>query len=363
AGKVGTGFTEKTARDLRRQLEPLETEAPPFAARPIGPGLKDAHWVRPQLVAEVKFSEWTPEGKLRHPSFQGLREDKKAGEIVRERQQPVPPPPPAAADAPPRKAATPKPAARKAAGKAAGKAAPARKAAAARKAAPSRKSASVRRPARAAAPASTPARPLRSGREREAWDEIRAGKARRGEPPRDRAGDSETVQGVRITHPDRVLYPGQGITKRALADFYQSIAEWIVPHLQGRPTTLVRCPEGVGEPCFYQKHTGYWAPETLRRVKIQEKTKVGEYLVVDDLPGLIGLVQLGILEVHTWNSRADQLEEPDRIVFDLDPAPDVPWPRVVEAARLLRDELRADKLESFVKTTGGKGLHVVVPHA
>jgi bifunctional non-homologous end joining protein LigD len=126
---------------------------------------------------------------------------------------------------------------------------------------------------------------------------------------------------------------------------------------------LVHCPEGVTGSCFYQKHVRISAPEALRRVEIREKVKVGEYLVVDDLPGLIGLVQMDILEIHTWNSRYERLERPDRIVFDLDPAEDVAWRRVVDAARLLRAELRARGLESFVKTTGGKGLHVVVPIA
>jgi bifunctional non-homologous end joining protein LigD len=152
-----------------------------------------------------------------------------------------------------------------------------------------------------------------------------------------------------------------GITKRGLAEFYATIAAWILPHLIDRPTTLVRCPEGVSEPCFYQKHTGFWAPESLRRVRIQEKRKIGEYLVVDDLPGLIGLVQIGILEIHTWNSRTESLERPDRLVFDLDPADDVPWPAVVAAARVVRARLEERGLESFVKTTGGKGLHVVAP--
>jgi bifunctional non-homologous end joining protein LigD len=166
---------------------------------------------------------------------------------------------------------------------------------------------------------------------------------------------------VRITHPDRVVYPEQAITKRELAAFYVSIADWILPHLIDRPTTLVRCPEGLSGECFYQKHTGLWAPSSLRRVKIQEKRKVGEYLVVDDLPGLVGLVQIGILEIHTWNSRAAHLEQPDRLVFDLDPAEDVPWPAVIAAARVVRARLEAHGLESFVKTTGGKGLHLVVP--
>ena len=172
-----------------------------------------------------------------------------------------------------------------------------------------------------------------------------------------------TVAGVRLTHADRVLYPQLGTTKLDLARFYESIADWIIPHLKDRPTTLVRCPEGVDKACFYQKHTGYWAPESLRRVKIQEKRKVGEYLVVDSLASLIGLVQIGILEIHTWNSVVARLEQPDRVVFDLDPGPGVEWAQVIDCARLIRDGLEALKLASFVKTTGGKGLHVVAPIA
>jgi bifunctional non-homologous end joining protein LigD len=112
-----------------------------------------------------------------------------------------------------------------------------------------------------------------------------------------------------------------------------SIADWILPHLRGRPMTLVRCPDGLGGECFYQKHAGQWAPPSLRRVQIQEKRKVGEYLVADDLPGLVGLVQIGILEIHTGNSTVEHLEQPDRLVFDLDPAQDVPWAAVITAAR------------------------------
>jgi bifunctional non-homologous end joining protein LigD len=169
------------------------------------------------------------------------------------------------------------------------------------------------------------------------------------------------VAGVRLTHPDRVLYPAQGTTKRDLARFYESIADWVLPHVRGRPLTLVRCPEGQDRECFYMKHSGVWAPAALRRIRIREKLKIGEYLVVDDLAGLVSLVQMGILEIHTWNSTADHLETPDRAVFDLDPGPEIPWPAVLEAARRVRGALEAVGLESFVKTTGGKGLHVVVP--
>ncbi len=172
---------------------------------------------------------------------------------------------------------------------------------------------------------------------------------------------SAVVAGVELTHAGRVVYPALGLTKLDLARYYESIADWVLPHLVARPTTLVRCPEGMAEPCFYQKHTGWWAPAAVRRVRIREKQKIGEYLVVDDLPALVGLVQLGILEIHTWNSRTETLEQPDRLVFDLDPADDVPWAAVVAAAKVVRARLDDVGLESFVKTTGGKGLHVVAP--
>src|SRR5262249_61691560 len=136
-----------------------------------------------------------------------------------------------------------------------------------------------------------------------------------------RGGGGETMGGGRPTRAARVRPPPQGITKRDLARFYVSIADWILPHLVGRPLTLVRCPEGAEKDCFYMKHSGVWAPPALRRVKIREKTKTGEYLVVDDLAGLVSLVQMGILEIHTWNVVADRIEKPDSVVFDLAPDP------------------------------------------
>jgi bifunctional non-homologous end joining protein LigD len=176
-----------------------------------------------------------------------------------------------------------------------------------------------------------------------------------------RGEEGAVIAGVRLTHPDRVLYRRQGLTKRDLARFYEAIADWILPHLQDRPTALVRCPTGAEGACFYQKHAGASTPNVLRRVKIREKTQVAEYLVVDSLPALIGMVQIGILEIHTWNSVAADLERPNRLVFDLDPGPGVAWSRVVEGARLIRERLGAAGLESFVKTTGSTGLHVVAP--
>lgn len=151
-----------------------------------------------------------------------------------------------------------------------------------------------------------------------------------------------------------------------MARYYERIGPAIVPHLRGRPLTLVRCPTGLTGGCYYMRHSHVWAPAPLRRVSIQEKTKVGEDLIADSEAAVIGLAQMGVLEIHTWNSDATRVEHPNRLVFDLDPGARVPWTRVVDAAHLVRRLLRALGLESFVKTTGAAGLHVVaplVPHA
>ena len=159
------------------------------------------------------------------------------------------------------------------------------------------------------------------------------------------------------------MYPDPPVTKLEVAKFYEGIADWMLPHLQDRPLTLVRCPEGFGHPCHYMKHSKVWAPPALRRVSIQEKTKIGDYLIADSLPALISLVQMDILEIHTWNTRFSKVELPDRIVFDIDPGSRVEWKQVIEAARLVRTLLGNVGLESFPKTTGGNGLHIVVPLA
>ena len=176
-----------------------------------------------------------------------------------------------------------------------------------------------------------------------------------------RGDSSATVVGIRISHPDRVIYPDLGISKIQLARYYERIAEWIVPHVAGRPLTLVHCPAGIVAPCNFLKHAKAWGPSALRRVRIQEKTKVGEYLVADSIEAVVSLAQMGIVEIHTWNSTADDIERPNRLVWDLDPGPDVSWKQVIKAAELVREVLTTLKLTSWVKTTGGRGLHVVVP--
>jgi bifunctional non-homologous end joining protein LigD len=171
---------------------------------------------------------------------------------------------------------------------------------------------------------------------------------------------SDTIAGVRITHPERLLFPAARLTKGDLVRYYAAVGDWILPHLKGRPLTLKQCAPDVDH-CRYLRHSGERAPAQVRVVNIQEQTKLGDYMIVDDLPGLVALAQRNIIEFHTWNSTADRVEQPDRVVFDLDPGPDVAWQDTIDAARLVRRALRTIELESWVKTTGGKGLHIVVP--
>ncbi|MBI5912537.1 MAG: DNA ligase D [Betaproteobacteria bacterium] len=166
------------------------------------------------------------------------------------------------------------------------------------------------------------------------------------------------VAGVTLTHLDRIYWADAGISKRDLAEFYQAVWKWMRPHVAGRPIALLRCPEGVGEQCFFQKHASAGiATERLHQVH----EKGDKIISIDDLDGLISLVQAGVLEIHTRGTTIDDRERADRLVFDLDPGPGTRWRDVVAAAREVRDRLVRLKLKSFVKTTGGKGLHVVLP--
>ncbi|HXU44503.1 MAG TPA: DNA ligase D, partial [Thermoanaerobaculia bacterium] len=296
AGKVGTGFDAATLADLTRRLKPLARATPPFDDPPRGAEARGVTWVDPELVAEVAFTEWTDDGRLRHPSFQGLREDKPAREVEQEKPAPV--------------------------------------------------------------TAST----SRSGKARKARKEVPAAASRKTiRNPAPEKGEP-VVAGVTLSHPERVLYAEQGVTKLDLALYYQAVERFILPHLAGRPLTLVRCPQGRQKGCFYQKHLGEGMPAAVRSVAIREGDGGEEpYPYVEDLAGLVSLVQIGVLELHGWGASAGDLERPDRLVFDLDPDPAVPWPRVVQAAQLVRKGLAEIGLACFVQTTGGKGLHVVAP--
>ena len=169
------------------------------------------------------------------------------------------------------------------------------------------------------------------------------------------------IAGIRITHPDRVVFPGQGVTKRDLADYYTKISKLILPHLAERPLSLVRCPQGREKECFFQKHASPGWPEELHKIRIREKSGSDEYMYVEDISGVVAAVQMGVLELHIWGSHTDAVEKPDRMVFDLDPDEGLPFSRVKEAALDLRKRLKQFRLESFPMASGGKGIHVVVP--
>jgi bifunctional non-homologous end joining protein LigD len=301
AGRVGTGFSETTIAAVHRKLSKLVQPESPYANLSGTAGqARDVSWVKPVLVAQIQFSNWTEDLHLRHPSFQGLREDKPATEVIHDE--------PASLNA-------------------------------------VLKNDGGRR-------ASTPRR----------HSETKAS-------PRNRSTSKPVVHpvpdaessGVRLTHPDKILYSDQAITKQDLANYYGIIADWILPHVVDRPLAIVRCPSGSAKPCFFQKHPGDGASEHLRQVNVAAQGAPDFHLAVDDAAGLISFVQMGVLEIHVWGSRVKDLNKPDRLIFDLDPDPSVDWQQLIIAAREVRHLLEELGLISFLKTTGGKGLHLVVP--
>jgi len=168
--------------------------------------------------------------------------------------------------------------------------------------------------------------------------------------------------GIRLSNPDRVLWPEQGVTKRALASYYEYICDRMLPYIANRPLSLLRCPQGHAKQCFFQKNYNDSIGKPIKTVALEQKDgEKATYMAIDDVAGLIELAQIGTLELHPWSSRTDRLEQPDVVIFDLDPDPGIEWKRVIEAARKVRAVLLAYGLTSFVKTSGGKGLHVFAP--
>jgi bifunctional non-homologous end joining protein LigD len=296
SGKVGTGFNEATLETLHKTLLALEQKEAPFVNPPKGAEARRAHWVKPELVAEVSFTEWTEDGTLRNPSFQGLREDKKATEVIRERPAIEP-------DSQSDKMSPP----------------------------------AVDAPALSA-----------------------RGKRATAAPPSSKA-DADTIAGIQLTNPTKLLYPEAEISKRDLALYYEAVGERIVAHLKNRPLTLVRCPNGWDKPCFHQKKADGVTNPAIDRVSVQTSDGPAQYMVANSVSAVVALLQLGVLELHPWGSSSPKLGFPDRMIFDLDPDDDLPWADLADAAILVKTLLDQLGLQGFLRTTGGKGLHVVVP--
>jgi bifunctional non-homologous end joining protein LigD len=259
AGKVGTGFDADLLADLRARMDKLAADkasagVPRSAARGV-------HWVKPELVAEIAYAEFTADDVVRHASFIGLREDKAARKVVKEDAKPA-----------------------------------------------------------------------------------------------------VTSSPVKITNPDRIIFPGDGITKGQLAEYYAAVGGIMLPWVADRPISLVRCPQGRGKQCFFQKHDAGSFDDSVHKVPIREKNGTTEdYLWVDSIDGLIACVQMGSIEFHGWGSRAKDVERPDRLVFDLDPDTEIDFEAVRKAAADIKRHLADLGLISFAMLSGGKGVHVIVP--
>lgn len=281
AGKVGTGFTMKSARELAERLGNLAVSEPVLTraeTKGMGAGEWSAvHWVRPELLCEVAFTEWTEDGRIRHPSFQGLREDKSAAEVKQEKPAHV---------------------------------------SGVTKSKPQKKPGAL------------------------------------------------VAAGITISHPDRVISETGHITKGELAEYHAAIAPFMLPRIVRRPLSLLRCPSGIdGGECFYQRSPGRGLGKDVHPFEFRHKGKRYEYLYIEDENGLLEIIQMGAIEIHPWGASIDAIDYPDRLIFDLDPASDVPFEALKLAAQDLRQRLKRKGLKSAVKCTGGKGLHVTVPLA
>jgi bifunctional non-homologous end joining protein LigD len=296
---------------VRRIMPALKAKASdesPFAGKNAPRKTRDLHWLKPELVAEIEFAGWTGDGNIRQAAFKGLREDKPASEVRAEE---------------PAMTAVTKPLLKKSGAKSAAK---------------SSAKSSAKSGAKSGAKPVAKSGPSSSGKFNE-------------------------VMGVVISKPDKELWPdagdGKGVTKLDLARYFEAIGDWMIGHLKGRPCSIVRAPDGIKGEQFFQRHGMPGASKLMELVKVSGDRK--PYLQIDRVQGLAAVAQLGGLELHPWNCAPDQYDTPGRLVFDLDPAPDVAFADVVDAAKEMRQHLADVGMESFCKTTGGKGLHVVAP--
>ena len=270
--KVGTGFDTQTLKMLWEKMQPLVRAKSPFEEKsPTGRG---HHWIEPKLVCEVRFSDWTDDGGIRHPAFLGLRTDKKPEDCRKEDPQPL----------------------------------------------------------------SVPELPIPAPHE------------------------NNTAKEVKFTNLKKIFWPEEGYTKGDLIEYYRTIAPLLLPYLKDRPLVLTRYPDGIAGKSFFQKDAPEFVPSWIRREKIYSKDTDRDigYIIVNDLETLLYVINMGTIPLHLWSSRIDSLERPDWLVLDLDPK-GAPFAHVVKVARALRDILTKLRLESFIKTSGASGLHILLP--
>ncbi|WP_110950507.1 DNA ligase D [Pseudomonas bohemica] len=299
AGRVGTGFNQKMLGEMFEQLKPLEQDASPLGKKLTSTQARGVHWIKPTLVGEVEFGEWTREGIIRHAAFVALRSDKPASEVVHEYPRT------------PNEIKAPfKPKASKA----------------------------------SARKADTPAEKPKPASKKAAKDKV-------------------DVAGVLISHPERVIDSQSGLHKVDLAHFYESISDWILPHLDHRAVALLRCPEGVEGEQFFQKHSERLAIPHIKQLDPELDPGHARLMEIDSVQALVGAAQMGTIELHTWGSTYDQIELPDHFVLDLDPDPNLPWRSMIEATQMTLAVLDELGLDAYIKTSGGKGMHIIVPLA
>jgi len=286
-GNVGTGFDDQTLESLQARLAPLAAPRPAFAGLPTS---VKGHWVKPALVAEVVFAQWTHAGHIRHAVFRGLRSDKDARKVTRESALPM------------------------------------------------------EKVMQAGKPAARPAK---------------TGAARKSSPGKPVAHTGK----LRITHPERVIDASTGLTKLDLIQHYALVAPLMLPHLKARPVALVRAPDGIQGELFFQKHAQATAIPGIQLLDPDFDPGHAPLLEIASADTLLAAAQLNVMEFHTWNATTRAIGKPDRMIFDLDPGEGVPWAQVQEAAQLVHAFLTELGLPAFLKTSGGKGLHVVVPLA
>ena len=274
AGKVGAGFSRKLSKDVYKKLMALKTDHNPFPEKPPR-GVRPYIYVRPEILCEISFMEWTADRHIRHGSFKGIREDKPAAAVKEEIPQKV--------------------------------------------------------------------------------QEIAIPAGRKA------AKDTQIVGDVTITHATRVVYPETDITKGDVAKYYERVAPLMLPFMQGRLISLMRCTEGIKGECFFQRNPMKGMGKNIKSRKITHKGKSHEYIYIEDATGILQLVQMGTIEFHGWQSTLAHKGKPDQIIFDLDPDPTVPFEAVKLAAEDIRVRLASRKLASFARLSGGKGIHVVVP--